>query len=173
MTREFYVRRVVSGGPESWGPYSNLNDAMEKACGLLKIHGPAAIVSIEDDMGFVVMSGVATCELDAGSWASHNQSSPLPLRRSPRRRLPRLSRRLQHHRQRRSRSHPPLRPLLQSRRRRHSRRAARQEKQRRWSMVSRSANGSVDFQSKTRSLITLRSRAPAMSGSVTATFSEK
>jgi hypothetical protein len=30
---------------------------MEKACGLLKIHGPAAIVSIEDDMGFVVMSG--------------------------------------------------------------------------------------------------------------------
>jgi hypothetical protein len=31
--------------------------------------------------------------------------------------------------------------------------------------------GSVDFQSRTRSLITLRSRAPAMSGSVTVTFS--
>jgi hypothetical protein len=57
MAREFYVRRVVSGGPESWGPHSNLNDAMEKACELLKIHGPAAIVSIEDDMGFVVMGG--------------------------------------------------------------------------------------------------------------------
>jgi hypothetical protein len=55
MAREFYVRRVVSGGPESWGPHSNLNDAMEKACELLKIHGSAAIVSIEDDMGFVVM----------------------------------------------------------------------------------------------------------------------
>ncbi len=60
MAREFYVRRVVSGGPESWGPeswgpHSNLNDATEKACELLKIHGPAAIVSIEDDMGFVVM----------------------------------------------------------------------------------------------------------------------
>jgi len=57
MAREFYVRRAVSGGPESWGPYSNLNDAMEKACELLKIHSPAAIVSIEDDMGFVVMGG--------------------------------------------------------------------------------------------------------------------
>ncbi len=57
MAREFYVRRVVSGGPESSGPYSNLNDAIEMACKLLKIHGPAAIVSIEDDMGFVVVGG--------------------------------------------------------------------------------------------------------------------
>jgi hypothetical protein len=39
---------------------------MEKACELLKIHGPAAIVSIEDNMGFVVMGGGevrARCEL--------------------------------------------------------------------------------------------------------------
>jgi hypothetical protein len=57
MAREFHVRRAVTGGPESSGPYSNLNDAMEAACELLKIHGPAAIVSIEDDLGFVVMGG--------------------------------------------------------------------------------------------------------------------
>jgi putative tryptophan/tyrosine transport system substrate-binding protein len=32
MAREFHVRRAVTGGPESSGPYSNLNDAMEAAC---------------------------------------------------------------------------------------------------------------------------------------------
>src|SRR6266853_5591430 len=79
MAREFYVRRVVSGGPESWGPHSNLNDAMEKSCELLKFMVPPR--SSPSKMIWASSSWVAVkYELDASSWASHNQSSPLPKR---------------------------------------------------------------------------------------------
>jgi hypothetical protein len=45
----FFVRRAISGGStETFGPYSDLKDAMDKGCELLQTHGATAFVSIDD-----------------------------------------------------------------------------------------------------------------------------
>jgi hypothetical protein len=49
MPNSFFTRRAVSGGStETFGPYSDLSDAMNKGCELLRTHGPTAVVSIDD-----------------------------------------------------------------------------------------------------------------------------
>jgi hypothetical protein len=54
VATKFYVGRAVSGGPESHAPLSELYDAINKGCELLKTHGIAAIVSIDDGANTVM-----------------------------------------------------------------------------------------------------------------------
>jgi hypothetical protein len=56
MPNDLFVHHAVSGGAERSGPFKNLNEAIRKACALLRTHGLAAIVSIHDNE-HVIMSG--------------------------------------------------------------------------------------------------------------------
>src|SRR5690242_1552589 len=56
MANDLFVHRAVSGGAERSGPFKNLNEAIQKACALLRTHGPNAIVSIQDNE-HVIMGG--------------------------------------------------------------------------------------------------------------------
>jgi hypothetical protein len=46
----------VSGGAERSGPFKSINQAIQRACALLRRHGPTAIVSIRNN-GHVIMDG--------------------------------------------------------------------------------------------------------------------
>ena len=56
MANDLFVHHAVSGGAERSGPFKTLNEAIQKACALLRTHGPTAIVSIHDN-GHVIMGG--------------------------------------------------------------------------------------------------------------------
>jgi triosephosphate isomerase len=56
MANDLFVHHAVSGGSERSGPFKSINEAIQKACALLKTHGPTAIVSIHDN-GRVIMGG--------------------------------------------------------------------------------------------------------------------
>ena len=56
MANHLFVHHAVSGGAERSGPFKHLNEAIQKACALLRTHGPTAIVSIHDDER-VIMGG--------------------------------------------------------------------------------------------------------------------
>jgi hypothetical protein len=49
MANDLFVHHAVSGGAEKSGPFKTLNEAIQKACALLRTHGPTAIVSIHDN----------------------------------------------------------------------------------------------------------------------------
>ena len=55
MANDLFVHHAVSGRAERSGPKS-INEAIQKACALLRTHGPTAIVSIHDN-GHVIMGG--------------------------------------------------------------------------------------------------------------------
>jgi len=56
MANDLFVHHAVSGRAERSGPFKSINEAIQKACALLRTHGPTAIVSI-DDNGHVIMGG--------------------------------------------------------------------------------------------------------------------
>jgi hypothetical protein len=56
MANDLFVHHAVSGGAERSGPFKSINEAIQKACALLRTHGPTAIVSIHDN-GHVIMGG--------------------------------------------------------------------------------------------------------------------
>ena len=56
MANDLFVHHAVSGGSERSGPFKYLNEAIQKACALLRTHGPTAIVSIHDNE-HVIMGG--------------------------------------------------------------------------------------------------------------------
>jgi hypothetical protein len=56
MANDLFVHHAVSGGAERSGPFKSINEAIQKACALLRAHGPTAIVSIHDN-GHVIMGG--------------------------------------------------------------------------------------------------------------------
>jgi hypothetical protein len=49
MANDLFVHHEVSGGAARSGPFKYLNEAIQKACALLRTHGPTAIVSIHDN----------------------------------------------------------------------------------------------------------------------------
>jgi hypothetical protein len=55
MANDLFVHHAVRGGPERSGPFKSINEAIQKACALLRTHGPTAIVSIHDN-GHVIMN---------------------------------------------------------------------------------------------------------------------
>ena len=56
MANDLFVHHAVSGGAERSGPFKSINGAIQKACALLRTHGPTAIVSIHDN-GHVITGG--------------------------------------------------------------------------------------------------------------------
>ena len=56
MANDLFVHHAVSGGDQRSGPFKSINEAIQKACALLRTHGPTAIVSIHDN-GHVIMGG--------------------------------------------------------------------------------------------------------------------
>jgi hypothetical protein len=56
MANDLFVHHAVSGGVERSGPFKSINEAIQKACALIRTHGPTAIVSIQDN-GHVIMGG--------------------------------------------------------------------------------------------------------------------
>ncbi len=56
MANDLFVHHAVCGRAERSGPFKNINEAIQKACSLLRTLGPTAIVSIHDDER-VIMDG--------------------------------------------------------------------------------------------------------------------
>jgi hypothetical protein len=56
MANDLFVHHAVSGGAERSGPFKSINQAIQRACALLRRHGPTAIVSIRNN-GHVIMDG--------------------------------------------------------------------------------------------------------------------
>jgi hypothetical protein len=56
MANDLFIHHAVSGGAERSCPFKSLNEAIHKACALLRTHGPTAIVSIHDNR-HVIMGG--------------------------------------------------------------------------------------------------------------------
>jgi hypothetical protein len=56
MANDLFVHHAVAGRTERSGPFKNINEAIQKACALLRTLGPTAIVSIHDDER-VIMDG--------------------------------------------------------------------------------------------------------------------
>jgi hypothetical protein len=54
MANDLFVHHAVGGGAERSGPFQSINEAIQKACALLRTHGPSAIVSIQEN-GHVIM----------------------------------------------------------------------------------------------------------------------